>query len=552
MRTLFRLLKLISPYRWWVVLGVLLSFATVGSSVGLMAMSAYLISKSAITHNLGDLSMAITWVRTFAIARAGLRYAERYISHRTTFRILTHLRVWFYQSIEPLAPARLQQYRSGDLLTRIISDIETLENFYVRVVVPPLAAALVTAFACVILGYFDLWLGVALLIFLGLTGILLPLITRWLSRQPETESIISRGKLKSILVDELQGMADLLAFGQDVAQDAEMRHMTKTLNQIQMRTATVRGLGDGLAVLLTGLAGLTILVIGIGLVSHGSLDGVYLALLPLTAIASFEAVQPLSLAAQNLDSSLTAANRLFDLIDTDPPVVDPPFSSPKPTDYRLQIQNLHFRYTEDESQAIDGLSLDLFSGQCLALIGPSGAGKTSLVNLLLRFWDYQEGEIQLGGQDLRSYRVDDLREMIAVVSQQTYLFNGTVQDNLWLANPDASEAEIAEVCQKVHLEDFINKLPQGYQTMIGENGMLLSGGERQRLAIARALLKDSPILILDEVTTNLDAITVEGIMRALRDFMVGRTTIFISHQRGGLDFADQVLVMENGQIISSG
>jgi ABC-type multidrug transport system fused ATPase/permease subunit len=310
-----------------------------------------------------------------------------------------------------------------------------------------------------------------------------------------------------------------------------------------MRTAAVRGLGDGLTALFTGLAGLTILVMGISLVSHNSLDGVFLALLPLTAIASFEAVQPLSLAAQNLDSSLTAANRLFELIDTDPPVVDPQFSSPKPADYRLQIHNLHFRYTEDEPPAIDGLSLELFSGQCLALIGPSGAGKTSLVNLLLRFWDYQEGEILLGGHDLRSYCADDLREMIGVVSQQPYLFNGSIQDNLWLANPDASEADLAEACRKVQLDEFIYTLPEGYKTMIGENGMLLSGGERQRLAIARALLKDAPILILDEATTNLDAITAEKVMQALREIMVGRTTLIISHQRSGLDFADHVLVM---------
>ncbi len=203
--TLNRLFKLISPYRWWIVAGVLLSFATVGSSVGLMAMSAYLISKAAIATEVVELSLAITFVRAFAISRAGFRYAERVITHRATFRILTHLRVWLYGAIEPLAPARLQKYRSGDLLTRIVADIETLENFYVRVVVPPLAAALVTALACAILGSFDIWLGIALLVFLALTGLALPLLSRRLSHLPAAELSTARAELNAALVDEIPG-----------------------------------------------------------------------------------------------------------------------------------------------------------------------------------------------------------------------------------------------------------------------------------------------------------------------------------------------------------
>jgi ATP-binding cassette subfamily C protein CydC len=545
-----RLIMLLGPYRWWIVAGVLLSFATVGSSIGLMAMSAYLISKAAITTEVADLSLAITWVRFFAIARAAFRYLERVATHRTTFHILTHLRVWFYQSIEPLAPARLQQYRSGDLLSRIIADIETLENFYVRVVIPPLAAALVTVLAFTILGRFDLWLGVVLLVFLALTGFALPLISRRLSQQPADHSIAVRAELNAVLVDQIQGISDLLVYGQQEEQQTRLTQLNKALTRNQERLAMIRGMADGLTVLLTGLAGLTILFIAIPMISTGKIDGVYLALLPLAAIASFEAVQPLSLAFQNLESSQSAAQRLFELIDCEPEVPNISRQSPQPHDYNIEFRNLQFRYAEDEPLALSGVSFTVPAGECTTLVGPSGAGKSTLVHLLLRFWDYREGEILIGGHVLHDYQVDDLRKMFSVVSQQTHLFNGSLRDNLWLANPDASEAQLIEACQQAQLHDFIQALPEGYGTIIGENGLLLSGGERQRLAIARALLKNAPILILDEATANLDALTEEKLFQALMPFMNGRTTLIISHQRTSLDHPDHVFYMENGQIIT--
>lgn len=547
--TLNRLFKLISPYRWWVVAGVLLSFATVGSSVGLMAMSAYLISKAAIATEIVELSLAITFVRAFAISRAGFRYVERVITHRATFRILTHLRVWFYRSIEPLAPARLQKYRSGDLLARIVADIETLENFYVRVVVPPLAAALVTALACTILGSFDIWLGLALLFFLALTGIVLPLLSRRLSQTPAVELAAARADLNAVLVDEIQGAADLIAYGQEEEHLLRVTRLDRALARAQERLAVIRGLGDGLTALLTSLAGLTILFLAIPLVSDGKIDGVYLALLPLTAIASFEAVQPLTLAFQNLEASRAAADRLFELIDTPAAVHDLDHPSPQPVDFSLEVSNLCFRYTPDGPPVLDGVSLSIPAGQCTALVGPSGAGKSSLVHLLQRFWDYQEGEIRIGGYELHEYQAEDVRRLVSVVSQQTYLFNSSLRDNLWLANPEAGDEQLWEACRQAQLDEFIKGLPQGLDTMIGENGLLLSGGERQRLAIARALLKDVPILILDEATANLDAITEHKVLQALEGFRVGRTTLIISHTRNSLQHVDQVVTLENGRVV---
>ena len=548
MKTFTRLLELLAPFRWWIALSVLLGFATIGSGVGLMAMSAYLISRAAVVSSVAELSLAIAAVRLFALSRATLRYVERYLTHLTTFRILTRLRVWFYSALEPLAPARLQQYRSGDLLTRVVADIETLEDFYVRVVTPPIVAALVTALACAILGAFDVWLAVALLLFLALTGVALPLVTQWLGREPSGALIATRAELSARMVDQLQGAEDLRAFGQEEMYQMRALALSDQLNQSQERLAVIRGLGVALGGLLASLAGLTILGLAIPLVTSGHIDGVYLAVLPLTAIASFEAVQPLSLALQNLEASQAAARRLFELIDTEPAVADRPASSPQPHGYSLEARHVTFAYAADEPPALEDVSFSVPAGGCLAIIGPSGAGKSTIAQLLLRFWDYQQGEIVLGGHDLRAYHVDDARALFSVVAQDTYLFNGTMRDNLLLANGDASDEEIEAAARQAELHTFVQTLPQGYDTLVGENGARLSGGERQRIAIARAILKDAPIWLLDEPTAHLDATTAREIMEALRALTATRTTLILAHDLRGLDFAGHVLQLNAGRL----
>jgi ATP-binding cassette subfamily C protein CydC len=551
MNTLARLLKLLAPFRWWIALSILLGFATIGSSVGLMAMSAYLISRAAVVSSVAELSLAIAGVRLCALARAALRYVERYLTHLTTFRILTRLRVWFYSALEPLAPARLQQYRSGDLLTRVVADIETLEDFYVRVVTPPVVAALVTALACAILGAFDVWLAVALLLFLALTGVALPLVTQWLGRGPSGALIATRAELNARMVDQLQGAEDLLAFGQEETYQMRALALSDQLNQSQERLAVVRGLSVALGGLLASLAGLTILWLAIPLVIGGHIDGVFLAVLPLTAIASFEAVQPLSLALQNLEASQAAARRLFELIDSEPAVSDGPAASPKSCDYSLEARHLTFAYADDEPPALEDVSFSVPAGGCLAVIGPSGAGKSTIAQLLLRFWDYQQGEIVLGGQDLRAYNLDDARALLSVIAQDTYLFNGTIRDNILLAKGDASDEEIETAARQAQLHTFIETLPHGYDTLVGENGARLSGGERQRIAIARAILKDAPIWLLDEPTAHLDATTAREIMGTLRALAATRTTLILAHDLRGLDFAGHVLRLNTGRLRES-
>jgi ATP-binding cassette subfamily C protein CydC len=554
MSTFMRLLKLVAPFKWWIALAVLLSFLAVGSSVGLMAMSAYLISKAALVTDVVDVALAITMVRVLAISRAVFRYLERYYSHTATLRILAHLRVWFYESVEPLAPARLMRYRSGDLLARITGDIETLQNFYVRVVVPPVAAVLVTALTCAILGSFDASLAAATLGFLVLTGVALPLVSRWISKQPAIELVATRAELNAMLVDEIQGIADLLSFDQAADHQGRVLALSGRLSHAQERMAMMRGASNALAALFTSLAGLTVLGLAIPLVSSGRIEGVYLALLPLAAIASFEAVQPLSLALQQLSANQAAARRLFELIDAPPAVTDPAHVSPskfpvsrQPHDYGIEVRNLRFRYAPDEPLVLDSISFSAPAGGRVAIVGPSGSGKSTIVNLLLRFWDYGEGEIRVGGCEVRAYPADDVRALFGVVPQRIHLFGATLRDNLLLANPDATDELVIAACRQAQLEDFVRSLPDGYDTLIGENGLSLSGGERQRLAIARAILRNAPILILDEATANLDAVTEQQVVQALELFMRNRTTLIISHHPVRWGHVDQVIRLDMGK-----
>ncbi|MEZ4597116.1 MAG: ABC transporter transmembrane domain-containing protein [Chloroflexota bacterium] len=329
-RGIRRQLGLLAGHRWWVLAGVLLGFLAIGSSVGLMAMSAWLISRAALVTNVADVALAITAVRVLAIGRAAFRYLERIVTHRATFRILSDLRVWFFAAIEPLAPARLEGRRSGDLLTRIVADIDSLEDLFPRVVVPPIVAALVTAVASLCMGALDPLLGVVLAAFLVLTGGVLPLCLRWLGGRPSRHAVALRAELQASLVDEVRGIADLVAFDGATAHRDAVLALGASLDAAGERMALVRGLGTALGALLATLAAVTLLGIAIPLVTGGRLEGVMLAVVPLAAIACFEAVQPLTQSLQLLHSTGAAAERLFELTDADPVVRDKAHPEPPP------------------------------------------------------------------------------------------------------------------------------------------------------------------------------------------------------------------------------
>ncbi len=537
---------------WLRVFGsVLLGSLTISASVGLMATSAYLISAAALQPSIAALQVAIVGVRFFGISRGVFRYLERLASHQVTFQLLSRLRVWFYSALEPLAPARLMQYRAGDLLSRVVADVDALENFYVRVVAPPLVAMVIAISTSLLLGSFHPSLGWALMGVLLLLGLGVPLLVQFAGRKPGREMVACRADLHTQLVDGVQGMPDLIVFGRQGDRRKTITETGVDYARAQRTMSVLTGFNSGLSVLLTNLGMWIIVFLAIPLISDQQIDGVYLASLALITLAAFEAVTPLPQAAQMLGVSNAAARRLFEVVDTAPMVKEPPVSLPAPAKGLVQFNKVTFRYLPQDADALSDISFSLGEGRRVAVVGPSGAGKSTLVNLLMRFWESPD-RIFVDGHPINAYKADDIRKLMAVVSQSAYFFNATIKQNLLLANPRVKMDEIETACRRAQIHAFITGLPQGYETWIGEQGIRLSGGERQRLAIARALLKEAPILILDEPTANLDPLNEKAVLETLWEVMERRTTLLITHRLVGLDRFDEVLVLDRGTVIEQG
>jgi ATP-binding cassette subfamily C protein CydCD len=557
-RSIFlRLLSFLQGSWGRVALSVLLGAATIGASISLMGTSAWLIAMAALHPSIAELNVAIVGVRFFGISRAVFRYLERLVSHDVTFRLLARLRVWFYEKLEPLAPARLMEYRAGDLLARIVSDVETLENFYVRVIAPPLTALLVGAATALFLASYDPRLGAALIGFFLALGLILPLLAQVVSRSAGERLIRQRADLHIQVTDGIQGLAELLAYGQAQERLQRLAETSHAYGRTQQHMALVSGINTALGTLLTNLGLWSVLYLAIPAVNSGRMAGVMLGSLALLTQASFEAVTPLPLAAQMWNAVREAARRLFEVVDAEPAVREQApggeMALPVAQDsLALQVRHLTFTYPGQEHPALREVSFDLQPGMSLAIVGPSGAGKSTLVHLLLRFWEYESGEIRLGERSLRELSPAEVRARFAVVSQNSYFFNATVAQNLRLARPSATQEEIEAAAQQAQIHEFILSLPQGYRTRIGEQGVRLSGGERQRLAIARALLKNAPILLLDEPTANLDPLTEQQVLETLFAVMRQKTTLLITHRLIGLENVDEILVLDGGQIVERG
>lgn len=558
MKTFARLLAFLSPLRWRIALAILLGSVMLVSSIGLFGMAAYLIAAAALGPLLVLLSIPIYLVQTMGIARATSRYVERLVSHNTTFRLLAHLRVWAYRRIEPQAPAHLLTHRSGDMLARLVADIEELQNVYLRVVSPMVVALVINLFTFGIFSIFSTGLAWVALAFLVAAGLGVPCLSAWLSRGLGKQQVAARALLHTRVVDGLQGIQDVLAFGRGHAQLESVAACDRALGRVQRRMATITGLQSALGDLLMNTAMWVLIILAIPLVATRYIDGVYLGVIGLLILASFEAVQPLASAFQGLGHSLAAAERVFAVTDAPPPVIESAAPQPVPANpggsdgYSLSFEHVHFAYRPDEREVLSDISFELRQGLRVAVVGPSGAGKSTLVRLALRFWDPASGSIRLNGQDIRRNSLRDLRALVGVVAQDTYIFNDTLRANMLLARPGASEAEMEMAVAQAQLTEFVRQLPQGLKTRVGEQGLQLSGGERQRLAIARAFLKNAPILILDEVTANLDPLTERALLEALDELTQGRSTLHITHRLLGMERMDEILVLERGRITERG
>src|SRR5258706_216577 len=550
---LFRLLSFLNGSWNWVALSILLNTLTIGSSVALIGTSAWLISTAALHPSIADLGVSVVGVRFFGIARGIFRYLERLVSHNVTFRLLAKLRVWFYEKLEPLAPARLMEYKSGDLLARVIGDVETLENFYVRVISPSLTAVFIMICVSIFFTSFYPLIAFVLIAFFLTLGLILPLLSQLISRIPGQRLITQRADIQSQLVDGIQGLADLLAFGRGKDRADQIASAGNQYGTTQKQMARISAVHSALGTLLTNLGLWVVLMLVIPQVTAGNIKGVMLGTFALMTFASFEAVNPLSLAAQMWNSSREAAKRLFEVVDAEPVVKDQAINNqPQTTDYELRITKLTFAYPNQNIPALQDISFTFPTGKSIAIVGPTWAGKSTIANLLLRFWEYGSGEICLGGESLKSLNQDEVRKRCAFVSQNSYFFNTSIRENLRLARPSMSQEEMESAARDAQIHDFIVSLPKGYDTFIGEQGIRLSGGERQRLAIARMLLKDAPILIFDEPTANLDPLTEKQMLDTLFNVLRNKTTLLITHRLVGLENMGEVLVLEHGRVKERG
>ncbi|MEZ5453703.1 MAG: thiol reductant ABC exporter subunit CydC [Thiothrix sp.] len=556
MNDLLRLLRLFKPYHGWMALGAFLSFITLLANVGLMAVSGWFITAMAMAGVAGVTMNYFTpsaLIRLAAIVRTAGRYGERLVTHEATFRLLAELRVWFYQKLEPLAPARLEAFRSGDLLSRIRADIDKLDTVYLRLLVPLVVALLATLVFVVVLLFYHPLLALVEGGLLLIAGIFIPWLMNRLGHRTGQQMVVTKAQMRAALVNDLQGMGELLVYGADARHASEIQRLSQQLAQQQQKMSGLQGISQGALGLCANLAMWGILLVAIPLVSSGRLAPPELAMLALFALASFEAVMPLPLAFQTLGETLAALRRIFELVDMQPAVLEPEQPLAMPAAFHFAFQDVGFRYGET-TNTLQNITLDFPPASKLAIVGATGSGKSTLASLLLRFREPASGELLLAGQPIQRYSGETLRQHIAVVSQQTHLFNATLRDNLLLAKPDASQGEIEAACQLALLHDFIASQPEGYDTWAGETGVRLSGGQAKRVAIARALLKNAPVLILDEPTEGLDPETARLVMRNIIQHVQRNrhSLLLITHRLHGLEQMDGIHVMDKGRIIESG
>ena len=551
---LWRLLPLARPARGRLALAVLAGAAATGCGVALLGVSGFLLARASQHPPIVAISAAVVAVRALSVGRGVFRYAERLASHDVAFRVLAGLRVRVYRRLERLAPAGLREFRSGDLLARLVSDVDATQELFLRGVGPPLAAALVGAGAVV-----AVWLllgapaGAVLAAGMVAGGLLVPWLASARARRAGQRTAAARGGFSASLTDLLAGAADLHAFGACDEALASLSDADREMTALARRSGSGEGLGAGLGSAVAGITVWIVLLAGVAAVAAGPLSRVPLAAAVLTALAAFEAVAPLPAAAISLGQAGAAAGRVVAVLDTPEPVTDPPDPLPPPTGpLTVVLRNVRVRYHPAEPFALDGVDLDLRTGRRVALVGPSGAGKSTVAGLLLRFCELSAGSATLCGADLARYRADDVRTVIGGCPQDPHIFDATIRENIQLARPGASEPELAAAATAARLLPWIQTLPEGWDTPVGAHGAAVSGGERQRIALARALLADPALLILDEPTAHLEPATARALTADLLAVTRGRATLLITHDLDGLEEVDEIVVLDAGRVSQRG
>ncbi|MCL6297361.1 thiol reductant ABC exporter subunit CydD [Streptomyces kronopolitis] len=539
-------------------LALLLGSLALGCAVGLMATSGWLISRAAQQPPVLYLMVAVTATRAFGIGRAVFRYAERLVAHDAVFRMLADVRVAVFRRLERLAPAGLAGRRRGDLLSRLVADVDAVQDYFLRWLLPVGAAVLVGAGAVGFTGWLLPQAGAILAAGLLLAGVGVPLLSGALARRAERQLAPARGRLSTRVVEVLTGTAELTVAGALTARTEAVRRADRDLTALAARSAAVAGTGAGLSALLCGLTTAAASVAGVQAVHAGRLEGVALAVVVLTPLAAFEAVTGLPLAVQYRRRTRHAAERVFEVLDAPEPVREPAEPADAPaTPFPLVVRGMTARHPGQDRPALDGVGFTLRPGRRLAVVGTSGSGKTTLAQVLLRFLDQESGTYTLAGTAARELAGDAVRRLVGLCAQDAHLFDSSLRENLRLARrdrsvPDGADQDLWDALGRARLADWVRGLPDGLDTMVGEHGARLSGGQRQRLALARALLADFPVLVLDEPAEHLDLATADALTADLLAATEGRTTVLITHRLTGLDAVDEVLVLDRGRIVQSG
>jgi ATP-binding cassette subfamily C protein CydC len=552
LKFLFRLLAFLKPFWGEIILSIFLGTAAVCAGVGLLGTSAYLIASAALHPSIAELQIAIVGVRFFGLSRAGFRYLERLVSHSVNLRLVSSLRVWFYTRIEKSTQVDLQESSSGDLLDSVMRDMETLENFYVRVFSPFIVLIIVGAGVSLFVGGYARELGLILACGLVLTGFVLPIESLLLTKRTSSELRLTRSALTANIIETLQGLEDVQSFGSQEYWFSEIEKMDRASTKIQRRNSVLGGFNNGLTLLVMNLTIIGLVIASTLAVRGGEMNGISMAVITLVAMASFEITLSMPNAALRLSESYRSAERLFAISGrTDPEnhSATEEFTLDPET---LRFENVDQKYEAGQSYPLESISFTLTRGKKVAIVGPSGSGKSSIVSLILKFQKPDNGNIFLDGKDTLNLSNESVRAQFAVVGQDSYIFNCSLEENLSLARPDLTGEEMMKALGSVDLGDWMAALPNGQKTWLGEHGTRISGGEKQRIALARLILQNRPFLILDEPGLNLDPITKNHIFQMLHEQFCDKGMLWITHDLIQMEKMDEILFMEHGRIVEKG
>ena len=549
-RATIELLRLVAPRRVQLGLAFILGVVRVFSLIGIGVFSGLTV---AAVKAGAPFEGALIGLAVVAPLAGLLHWLESWVAHDMAYKLLAEMRVALFKKLDKLAPAYLVRRRTGDLAGMATHDIETVEFFFAHTVAPAFVSVVVPATILATLVAFGWQMALALLPFLAAV-VLSPFLMRHRIDNLGSRAREALGELNAHAVDTIQGLAEIGALQQGARRGREF--LAKVVEHHRLRLPFFRDLTIQMALLemATGLGGLVIVITGTHLVAGGALDSGILPLLTLLAMSAFLPVSEIANIGRQLADTLGATRRVYAVHNEKITVADGPGvkREDSPLEHGLEMEAVDFGYEGVQRNALTDVSFAVPKGSTVALVGPSGAGKTTIAHLFMRFWDPKSGVVRMDGHDLRDYRLDELRRRIALVAQDTYLFNDTLRANILIAQPEADEAAVHDAVERAALGDFVDELPQGLDTPVGERGMQLSGGQRQRVAIARAFLKDAPVLILDEATSHLDAISERAVRRALDDLRHDRTTIVIAHRLSTVNDADRIVVLDDGRVVETG